>query len=323
MKHVFVFDPNSFTDREWMMDGMIDRLGQFFKTAPEHEHVIHLSRYRRNAISLIQQEVDKSDADAENIMRVYAIGGEEILFDCINAVVHWPGMEIVSVPYGEFYDFIRIFGQDKFESFRDIHTLVTNAAVLPTDLIKWDVNYALNSCYIGLKAEVDYKRKLSDQELGRKGRGFIAKVSSFFSYVSAALNKEIATQEYTITIDGKDFSGNYSLIHIANGPYLSGKRAGSYDVTPDDGLLDVTLVKSASMVSTIISIGMHSRGKRIKNGLYLRAKEISIQSSRELCIHVDSEYFRDTGVNINAVNHAVQMAVPDKLKYPSTSASAH
>jgi hypothetical protein len=150
MKHVFIFDPKAFYSQQWKMDGILDHIGQFFRTQEKPDFSIQFSRYRRDAIVIIQDEAEK--ANPGDVIRVYAIGGEEILFDCLNAVAHFPNMELAVVPHGESSDFLHVFGHGKVELFRDIPSLVQRGSAIPTDIIKWGVNYALNSCYIGLNS---------------------------------------------------------------------------------------------------------------------------------------------------------------------------
>jgi len=121
MKHVFVFDPKAFYNQQWKMDNILDGIGQFFRTQESPDFSIQFSRYRRNAIGIIQEEAEK--AKSGSVIRVYAVGGEEILFDCLNGVAHFHNTQLASIPFGESNDFIKIFGEDKIESFRDIPTL--------------------------------------------------------------------------------------------------------------------------------------------------------------------------------------------------------
>jgi diacylglycerol kinase family enzyme len=313
MKHVFVFDPKAFYNQQWKMDNILDNIGQFFRTQDKPDFSIHIYRSRRNAMLIIQEEVEK--AKAGDIVRIYAIGGEEILFDCLNGVAHFPNMQLASVPYGESNDFLKIFGHDNEESFRDIPTLVASGA-LPTDIIRWGVNYALNSCYIGMNSAISKKLKDMRTSLRKGSFLLISKISSFFSFFLTAFDKEIASRKYHITIDGVDYSGHYSLIHIANGPYLSGKISGVSNASPNDGLFDIALIKASYPIITLFSMGRYSRGKRPGNCIYVQAKKITVESDSKMWIQLDNEYIQDTGISLNLINHAVQMVTLKNLSYP-------
>jgi len=320
MKHVFVFDPKAFYSQQWKMDNILDGIGQFFRTQESPDFSIQFSRYRRNAMSIIQDEAEKAQS-GDTIIRVYAIGGEEILFDCINAVAHYPNMQIAAVPHGESYDFLRIFGEANVELFRDIPALVQSEAI-PTDAIRWGVNYALNSCYIGMNSVIAKRIKDLKSKMNKTSFILFSKLSSYLSRVLSSFDKKIAAREYKITVDDADYSGNYCLIHVANGPYQAGKLTGSSDATPDDGLLDIALIRSSHPIGTLSSMGKYSRGKRPKNCVYLHGKKITIQSNEQMWIQLDNEYIQDTSITINVVNHAVQMVTVNNLSYPLASMAA-
>jgi len=312
MKHVFVFDPKSFYNQQWKMDGIFDNIGQFFRTQVLPDFSTQISRYRRDALGIIQKEVDS--AKEGDTVRIYAIGGEEILYDCLNGVAMFPNTELAVVPHGETNDFLCIFGEGKTELFRDIPNLVQSKSI-PTDIMSWGINYALNSCYIGLNSATAVKLKEIKSRLNKGFFIIFSKLSSFLNYILTAFDKEITAQKYTISIDDKDFSGSYSLIHIANGPYYAGKLTGAANAIPDDGLLDVALIKSAGPLKTMWAMRRYSRGKKTSNSIVTQAKKISIQSDREMWIQLDNEYIKETSINLNVIPKAVHMVVLDGLSY--------
>jgi len=312
MKHVFVFDPKAFRSQQWKMDNILDNIGQFFRTQDKPDFSIQFSRYRRNAIGLIQSEIEKADAD--DIVRVYAIGGEEIFYDCLNGVVHFSNVQLAAVPHGESSDFLNIFGKENIESFRDIPLLVESNA-LPTDAIEWGVNFAINSCYIGMNSILSKNLKNIKANLNKGFFLIFSKLSSFLSYIITSFDKNVVARKYKIEIDDVDYSGHYSLIHVANGPYYDGKMTGASNAVPDDGFFNVTLIKSSYTLRTMLSLGMYSRGKKPRNGIYLQAKKITVKSDKQIWIQLDNEYIQDTEINIRVVPHAVKMVVIDNLSY--------
>jgi diacylglycerol kinase family enzyme len=307
MKHVFIFDPKSFREQQWMMDSILDRIGQFFRTQDKPDFSIQISRYRRDALGLIQKEADTTDE--YNTVRVYAIGGEDILFDCLNGVAELPNAELAAVPYGVKSDFLRNFGEGKEEQFKDIPSLV-QANTVPTDIINLDGIFALNSCLIGLKTAAATKAK--------PGKGFISRLSgitNYMNYLSSVFDKETAAQYYKITIENRDFSGNYSIINIVNGPYFAGKKVGISKAAPDDGLLDIMLIKAADPLKTLWSVGRYFRGKTSSNCVHLQAENISINSDKPMSIKLDNEFFQDTKINLNVLPQALQMVAVNNLSY--------
>ena len=323
MKHVFVFDPKAFYNQQWKMDNILDNIGQFFRTQAKPDFSIQLSRYRRNAIAIIQDEIEK--AKPGDIVRVYAIGGEEIQYDCLNAVAHFPNMELAIVPYGETNNFLKIFqtdkNDDKIEIFKDIPVLV-NSNTLPTDAIRCGINYTLNSCYIGMNSAVSKRVKDLRSSLNKGSFLVYSKISTFFNYIFTAFDKQLAAKQYTIKIDDTDYSGSYSLIHIANSPYHSGKKTGLSAASPEDGLLEIALIKAALPLTTLSSLRKYSKGKRPKNSIFIQGKSISVHAETAMWIQLDNEYIQDNHIDLKIVPHAVQIVAPDGYSYPIGSMPA-
>jgi len=317
MKHVFVFDPRAFYNQQWKMDNILDSIGQFFRTQEKPDFSIQFSRYRRNAMTLIQEEAEK--AKSGDTVRIYAVGGEEILFDCLNGVAHFPDIELAAIPHGESNNFLKIFGENNMESFRDISSLVQGTAV-STDIIKWGLNYALNSCYIGMNSGISKNIKGLKSSFNKGISIVFTKISSFINHILTSFDKQTAAREYTITIDDQDYSGHYCLIHIANGPYFEGKLTGASGASPADGLLDITLIKSSHPMDTLLSISRYSRGKRPKNSVMLKGKKITVKSNSRMWIQLDNEFIRDRNIDLSVVPNAVQMVAVNNLSYPSASA---
>ncbi|MCL2411916.1 MAG: hypothetical protein FWC97_09780 [Treponema sp.] len=320
MKHVFLFDPKAFYSQQWKMDTILDNIGQFFRTQENQDFSIQFSRYRRNAILIIQEEAEKTKPG--DVVRIYAIGGEEILFDCLNGIAHFPNMQLAAVPFGETDNFLKIFGDKNIESFRNISAMIKSASI-PTDIIKWGVNYALSSCYIG--ANLAAPKKISSLKSGISKSVFfvLSKISSFFGIIFPAFNKRSAVKEYSISIDDADYSGRYSMIHVANSPYFNGKKIIVSEASPDNGLLDIVLIKAEHPLKILFELRKYfSERRRSKNCVFVQGKKITIHSKSQMWIQLDSEYIQDTSINLNIIPHAIQFVVPEGLSYPISELAA-
>jgi len=190
-------------------------------------------------------------------------------------------------------------------------TLIQSKA-LPTDVIKWGDYCALNSCCVGVNAVISKKPK--SRNSGPRQDRFITR--SGLSYLLTLFNRQVANQKYSITIDDVDYSGNYSFIHAANGPYHNGKITGASGAAPNDGLMDIALIKSSHPLRTLIAIGRYSRGKRPGNCIFVRAKKMTIESDSQVWIQFDNEYIQDTKINLELVDQAVQIVAAKDSSYP-------
>jgi len=312
MKHVFIVDPKAFREQQWKMENLLDIIGQYFRTQERPDFTIVFSHYPRDAIRLIQKQVD--EAEPFETVRVYAIGGDDLLFDCLNGIAGLPSMELAIAPYGVTNSFIRAFGEKKTDQFKDMVTLMT-ADTIPTDMIQVGNMYAINGCSVGLTPAVVIKRRNFITRLSGGISQYIVGIWSFFNRLTSLFNKEIITHNYTITIDGEDYSGNYSQINIVNAPYYDRQNALA-GALPDDGMLDVMLFKSAGPLPTSISINRYLRGRKLpSNCLRVQARKIEVKSDKPIYIQTDTEFLVDTGITFEVVPSAVQVVAVNNLAY--------
>jgi diacylglycerol kinase family enzyme len=278
----------------------------FFRNLGSEGYAIQFSRFRRDALVLIQKQVDiLEDGDT---LRVYAIGGEEILFDCLNGIVGMPGVELAMIPFNCSVSFLNNFGKDAAVQFESIPALI-NGTPIPTDVISTNISYALNACFIG------YTRAASDRMLESSGKSVIGRAQSFYNYLYSGINKRLFTQPYGVTIDDADYSGRYSLIIAANGPFYDGDKITSSAAVPNDGLLDIMLFRPAGALKVISMIRQAAQGEVPAGCTVIQAKKVSIESKESMWIQADSEIYRDTRVVLEVLPGALQFVTLDNLAH--------
>jgi diacylglycerol kinase family enzyme len=299
------------------MDVLYKDIEEYFVTQTNLDYAIEISQYRRDAIVLIQKQVDTVE-DGETV-RVYAIGGDEILFDCLNGIARLPNMELAIMPYGNSSIFLRIFGEGKTELFHDLKSLV-HAPVISMDMINLKRLCALNACIVGFDSYVPIKMERLNKKLGSDITSFflLNKLIAFFGNLSAVLDKRIIAQYYKIMIDDKDYSGNYCFMTILNGLNNGVGKIAAQGIVPDDGLLDIALLKSIGPLKTMRSMRKYSLGEIPSNCINLKAKKITLQSDDPIWIQADGEFMHDNNFSFEVVPGSVQIAVVDNLTYPKS-----
>jgi diacylglycerol kinase family enzyme len=314
MKHVFIIDPRVFYDQLWRMDVLYKDIEEYFVSQADLDYAIEISQYRRDAINLIQKQVDTVE-DGDTV-RVYAIGGDEILFDCLNGIAKLPNMELAVMPYGNSSIFLRIFGEGTTELYHDLKSIV-HAPVIPIDMINMKRLCALNACIVGFDSYVPIKMEKLNKKLGSDITSFflLNKLIVFFGNLSAALDKRIIAQYYKIMIDNQDYSGNYCFMTISNGPYYSEGKIAVKGTMPNDGLLEITLLKSAGPLKTMRSMRKYSLGEKPSNCVILKAKKITLQSDDPIWIQADGEFMHDNNFTFELVPGSVQIAVADNITH--------
>jgi diacylglycerol kinase family enzyme len=312
MKHVFVVDPKVFINQQWKMDGLVDSIGQYFRTQEKPNFSILFSHYPRDAIGLIQKQV--AEAEDFETVRVYAMGGDDILFDCLNGIAGLPNMELAIAPFGNTNSFIRAFGEGKAELFKMIDSLAESGTI-PTDMIEVGNNCVINGCSIGSNSAKAMKKTEIKEKMGQGISRFFMGFWFFINNISSMFDKEIIAHHYNITIDDVDYSGNYSQILVVNSPYFGRNKTALKGAALDDGLLDVVLFKSVGPFKTSRSIKRYFRGKLPSNCILIQAKKVYLKSDTPMWIKTDSEFLRDTSMTFAVVPGAVQVVAVNNLTY--------
>jgi diacylglycerol kinase family enzyme len=232
MRHLFVINPKSFnTSAEWR--AFLLSVENCFSTGKREEYKIYISRYPRDAIAAVHRYI--SGIPAEETIRVYAVGGDGILFDCLNGLFGFPNAELASVPYGNSNDFLRSFGNMNVKRFRNIKVLSHSPTVL-TDVVRCGNSYSISNAAVGLEASaVEQVAKtsalLKNINLGKKYVPLMYK----FGGIQCMFDKSKRLQYYNLTIDGKDYSGEYVNISVGNVFANGGSSSPNPYAIPNDG----------------------------------------------------------------------------------------
>jgi diacylglycerol kinase family enzyme len=311
MIHLFIVNPKSFWNN-WKLEQVYAKIRGFFKNAEDYSVVV--SRFPRDTIGFINNFVKKYPDDTW--FRVYAVGGDGILFDCLNGIMGLPNTQLGFMPYGHSNKFIGGFGPKSKFFFRNMERQLA-ASVIPLDVIRCDGNYALSFCAVGAEAVAIHNtlkihRTLEagsrfTQWLGRK----LYNQSYYVGGAPACLNTKLLHQRYEIDIDGEDFSGNYRNIFIANGAFSWGNKHPVSSALPNDGLLDIILARSAGRLRTISLVPFYLWGQYNrfpKDFVMKQGRKVRIRSQEPFLVSCDEVPFYNSEFTIEAIPGAVQFA---------------
>jgi diacylglycerol kinase family enzyme len=303
------------------MEAVIADIRRYFQSRMIDDPVIHISRFPRDAIAVIRSYF--TELNSSETVRVYAVGGDGILFDCLNGVVGLPNAELAIVPYGRTNDVVRAFGENKNDLFRDISLQVTSPTI-PTDIIYCGSVYALNFCTVGVESDAIMKALEFNKVLeSRKGifrwlNDALYHILYYVGGIQAAFNKPVISQHYTLTIDGEQLAGQYCSINIANGPCYGGDKNAVITAVPDDGLLDALFFKSTKSLKILNEMVPYTMGRYanyLGDFIWKRVRKVAIHSDAPLYIDLDGEVFFDTNITVEVMPAAVKIVAVKGLKY--------
>lgn len=316
--HLFIVNPRSFRYTDGP-DKVIDEIHSCFRDVAGEEYRIHISRYPRDAIGVIHKLA--STVREGSIIRVYAVGGDGILFDCLNGIVGMDHMELAVVPYGSSNDFLLSFGEENIERFRDIAGQIA-AGTVRTDIINCNHgrNYALNFCSIGVEsASLLYTFRLTQMfswaiRITRR----IVPILYAVGGVLAILNRRYREQRYRFSLDGERVEGSFTTINIANAPYYGGELSAVTGAMPNDGVLDALFLKKGGVLQILKMLPDYLRGGYYKYPEffdYVRVRRVEIFSEALLPVNLDGEMFFDTNISIELMPQAVDIVAVGGAEY--------
>ncbi|MCL2841682.1 MAG: hypothetical protein FWE05_13035 [Defluviitaleaceae bacterium] len=311
MKHLFIVNPISFA-KESEMYSVIRDISAYFDTTKDVEHFVYVSRYPRDAVSVVKKCIH----NANDAVRVYAVGGDGILFDCLNGMIKFPHAELAIIPYGTANDFMRSFGEDVTHIFRNIEKQV-KADTITTDVIHIGSKFALSFCAAGIEAAAVLRYYEICRRYPHFARSHVKSIYVMTAFL-ALLDEYVTFQEYEITIDGINYDGQYSSINIANSACYGGNKTPAPMAHPADGFLDIILTISTNRWRLMNVLMDYTNGKYYKHPKifkHVRGKAISVRSKAPLQLDTDGESYFDTSLDARIKPNAVKIVAPDGLDY--------
>ncbi|MDR2660396.1 MAG: hypothetical protein LBC27_10520 [Spirochaetaceae bacterium] len=318
-KHLFIINPVSFLNMRAINKVIAEIVLYFdgFKAAhwvyetegspyvpgydsAKRPYAVHISRFPRDAIIVIRHYAKLIGEGTP--LRVYSIGGDGILFDCLNGVMGLSNVELAAVPYGSGCDFCRAFGEGLVAEQRNIAAQI-EAPVILMDVIDCGNAYAINSMLIGLEGVGIYYSNAMQKKLWKLRRRFPFMNSLIYLIcgIKAWFNPLFVLQRYTISIDGERINNVPSMIYCANGPGYALDKCIIAEAVPDDGFLEVMMLKKLPGAKFFSLLPVYLNGKAKDYPDYFlrwRAKSVSITSDKPLAIGLDGECFFDTDLNM-------------------------
>lgn len=252
----------------------------------------------------------------EGCRKILIVGGDGTVNEVINGVIVQdsipPDLIIGLIPRGTGNDWGRYWGLtrnyrhsvDQFFSGK-LHTIDIGRVTYDLEGEK-EFKYFINSVGFGLDAEVAHQAEHLKKYLG----------SHSFLYLLALLKLVFTFKAHPIRLSSGERSFNDYLftMNIANACYSGGGMKQNPDARPDDGILDVMLVRKPSMKDILSALPL------IFNGKLLQHPAIESFRTNKLILDCDhgGSLFETDGVvvhcnppmEISLMASAVQMIVP-------------
>ena len=298
MKHIFIINPAA---------------GKNDKTAEYTSKIEKACRGLSYEIAVSQAPGDctriaREVAQTGEAVRLYACGGDGTLNEVVAGAAGFDNAAVTAYVGGSGNDFVKIF--DDREAFRDLDRLL-DAETATFDLIDCNGSPAINICCVGLDSRVG-------AGMARFKR--LPGVSGSMAYIlSTVVNifKGIS-EHYIVDVAGEEIEGEMTFVCVANARYYGGGFYAVPDAQPDDGMLDVLLVKKLRLWQIPGALAKYKAGRYRELGdvaRHIRTDRITVRCDQDSPVNLDGEIRTARNVQMKISDKKIRFFYPKGLKF--------
>jgi len=303
MKHLFIINPIA-GGKKNRSGETIEIIKEFTKSLNE-PYEIYITKERMDACRKIIEEAESAED-----LRVYACGGDGTLNECANGAANRSNVAITHFPCGTGNDFLKTFGKDNVNMFRDLKELSTGT-VRALDLIDCNGRFGINICSVGIDARIGTDvHKYSNIPIIGGATGYI--VSMVINVIKGV------TQKFRVTAENLTIDKKITLVCICNGRFYGGGFNPVPDALPDDGVLDCLIVEPVSRFKVAKIVGRYAKGRFSEFPeifTYIRGSGMEIECDREFVVNIDGEAMYTNKINFKLVPKGINFVFPSKLEF--------
>ena len=243
--------------------------------------------------------------------RIYACGGDGTLNEVVNGAAGFVNAAVTNVPIGTGNDFLKIFGKSARQRFLDLKALSAGPQTA-MDLIDCNGHLGIDIVCTGVDARI-----AADKDRYNA----LPLVNGIGAYImSAVANVLIRGVGEPAAVDCGDlhYEGEATLVCVCSGRYYGGGFMPVGDNMPDDGQLEVLVVRKVSRLTFFRLITAYGQGKyRDYPDLiwYRRENSVTVRGGRELPVAVDGEVLWEKELNIRLSDKKVNFFYPADVDY--------
>ena len=199
-------------------------------------------------------ETCRSIAKEGEAVRFYACGGDGTLNEVANGILGCSNAAMTCIPVGTGNDFLKNFGPEMTERFRDMENL-WNGPQFPLDVIDCNGRAALTIACSGFDARVARDVHTFGNSKLLPGRG------SYVASLAANFLLRRLSQRWRVTLDDVELpEKEFVLVAACNGRYYGGGFFPVPEARMDDGVMHTMIVRKVSRATFLRFVGPYSTG---------------------------------------------------------------
>ena len=298
MKHIFIINPAA---------GSSDRTAEYTAKIQAAcaglDYEIAVSKGPGDCTRIAREAAESGEE-----VRLYACGGDGTLNEVVSGAAGFDNAAVTVYVGGSGNDFVKIF--DDRHAFEDLSRLL-DAEETVFDLIDCNGNLAVNICCVGLDARIG-------AEMARFKR--LPGVSGSLAYLlSTAVNVFKGISEHCVVqVAGERIDAEQTFVCVANARYYGGGFYAVPDAEPDDGKLDILLVKKLKLWQIPSALAKYKAGRYKELGhiaRHFRTDRIVIHCDRESPVNLDGEIRMHRDVEMKISDKKIRFFYPRGLSH--------
>lgn len=243
---------------------------------PEERLSIRCTEFAGHARELAHAAAEAAEQAGEEL-RIFTAGGDGTFNEALTGAYGVAGTAVGCLPFGSGNDFLRTYGTR--EEFLDLDAQFAGGTAA-IDLMQTNLGLSATICAAGLDAQVAYGipkfRRIPF--CGGEGSYLLSIVEQLCGHIG---------RKVQYTIDGETLEVDCLMCAICNGRAYGGGFLAAPEAQPDDGWLDVFIIRKVSRLTIAKLLGMYKSGRHFAEGrlaeaakpyfLYRRAKQIALR----------------------------------------------
>lgn len=259
-----------------------------------------------------------SEAVRNGFRKIVTVGGDGTLNEVVNGLFHQqicsPGeVPLALIPVGTGNDWGRMFGiptvyNGAVNVIRDNKQLSHDVGLVTYHSGKEEhKRYFINIAGLGFESIV-VKKTNRQKDKGRSNKAiyFYNLLTSLISYRNTVTK---------ITADGETFTSTIFSLNVGNGRYCGGGMRQTPEALPDDGFLDVTVLREMGRLEIIRNLNLLYDGSILSHPKVdgYRVKNLSVESESTLYVEADGESLGHTPATFTIIPGAIRIVYATKI----------
>lgn len=261
-----------------------------------------------NQLTIIQtmspHDFQKACINAVNDDVLFLFGGDGTLHTAMQVLDKVDDMPVIGLlPGGTCNDFARTLNIPL--SLSEAANSIVTGKIVEHDIAKINNNWFMNFAGVGLIAD-------ASENINPNLKNKYGKLSYYISAIQSF--KESEPIPMSIEVDGKVYNENAVMALVMNGNSIGTHRFPITDIDPKDGLLDVILIQSSTIIAIREWFSLNQpqvMPEHLQNIVHYSGKHIVIKTNEPNKVDTDGEIYLDTPITIDIHPKKVRFLVPN------------